>query len=42
MSEISLAQNEQAQKLTEIGDYLRQVREQHNLTLEQMAGRTLI
>ncbi|MBD2091373.1 helix-turn-helix domain-containing protein [Microcoleus sp. FACHB-1515] len=42
MSEISLPQNEQAQKLAEIGEYLRQVREQHDLTLDEMAGKTLI
>lgn len=42
MSEISLPQNEQAQKLAEIGDYLRQVREQHDLSLDEMAGKTLI
>lgn len=33
---------EQTQKLTEIGDYLRQVREQNLLTIEQIATKTLI
>ncbi|NJL23575.1 MAG: helix-turn-helix domain-containing protein, partial [Leptolyngbyaceae cyanobacterium SM1_3_5] len=42
MSEISLPQTEQAQKLAEIGDYLRQVREQHDLTLDELASKTHI
>jgi cytoskeletal protein RodZ len=33
---------QQAQQLTEIGDYLRQVREENLLSIEQMAAKTLI
>lgn len=33
---------QQAQKLAEIGDYLRQIREDSQLTLEQVASKTLI
>jgi cytoskeletal protein RodZ len=37
-----LQKNEQAEQLTQIGDYLRQVREESLLSLEQVAVRTMI
>jgi cytoskeletal protein RodZ len=40
--DISQTDQQQAQKLAEIGDYLRQVREHNQLTLEQVASQTLI
>jgi cytoskeletal protein RodZ len=37
-----LQENEQAEQLTQIGDYLRQVREENLLSLEEVSVRTLI
>lgn len=38
----SLLQQEQVERLMQIGAYLRHIREEHQLTLEDMAARTLI
>lgn len=40
--ELSFLQQEQTEKLVQIGDYLRQVREDSDLSLEDVAARTLI